>query len=60
MGRDSMRVRRGTQYHTSIIETLSEGHSPSSPSLNTMSKLQTRGYETVGGSGVGGSVGSIA
>jgi len=40
----------------SIIKTSSERHSPSSLSLNTKSKLHTRGYETAGGSGVEGSV----
>jgi len=44
----------------SIIETLSEGHSPSSPSLNTKSKSTTCGYKTAGGGGVeGGEVGGI-
>ena len=38
----------------SIIETSSEVHPSSSPSLNTKSKLQTCGYETAGGSGVEG------
>ena len=45
----------------SIIETSSEGHSPSSLSLNTTCNLQTCGYWTAGGSGVEGSeVGGIA
>jgi len=45
----------------SIIETSSEGHSPSSLRLNTTSKLQTHGYETAGGGGVeSGEVGGIA
>ena len=45
----------------SIIETSSEVHSSSSPSLNTKSKSHTCGYETAGGGGVEGSeVGGIA
>ena len=45
----------------SIIKTSSEGHSPLSPSLNTMCNLQTCGYWTAEGSGVeGGEVGGIA
>ena len=59
--RDSYRAGRGAQYQMSIIETSSEGHSPSSPSLNTKPNSTTCSYETAGGGGVeGGEVGGIA
>jgi len=48
-------VRWGCTITNVYIETSSEGHSPSSPSLNTKSKLQTCGYKTAGGGGVEGS-----